>query len=246
MRRLIAGIALTCCAFVTETAAQDWPDADKAYKACFGETTVDARIAGCNKAIGFGGHYDPKTFNGILNNRGVGFLEKHQFEQAIKDFDLAIRVYIRAMPPYINRASAKTRIGKFSEALQDADYVLKEIPAQPNALALRCLLLAVTDADLERALQACDRSFALRPDNTTTFLGHALALYRQGKFEKALRDCDKGLNKDAKDDQLLFLRGITKKKLGDITGGDADIASAVALEANVRNSFPAFTDQSGP
>lgn len=245
MRALFVALGVTAGIFVAEATAQDWPERDKAYKACFAPASPDDTIEGCSKAIDLGAHYDPKTFNGILNNRGIAFEKRHEYQRAIKDFDLAIRVSPREILPYINRANAQMRTGKFVEALLDTTHVLDKIPAQPNALALQCFLVAATDDRPEHAEPVCAQSLKLRPDNTTTLAGRALALYRQGKYEEALQNCDKGLKKDAQDEQLLFLRGIIKQKLGD-SSGDADIAAAVALYANIRDGFPVAIDRHDP
>lgn len=58
------------------------------------------------------------------------------------------------------------------------------------------------------------------------FDSHALVYYRLARYREAIADADTAF---AMDDTLigsLYLRGLAKRRIGDITGGDRDITAA--------------------
>ena len=60
-----------------------------------------------------------------------------------------------------------------------------------------------------------------------------LVLLKLGRFDEAIADYDAGLEVYAKSPISLYGRGVARRRKGDVASGDADIAAAKALQANV-------------
>jgi Flp pilus assembly protein TadD len=73
----------------------------------------------------------------------------------------------------------------------------------------------------------------LKPDVGYVLNSRALVQFKLGVFDKAIADYTAAIAQDAKDADSLYGRGVAKQKSGDKAGGDADIAAAKALRANV-------------
>ena len=97
----------------------------------------------------------------------------------------------------------------------------------------RCWSRALANQDLPRALADCQIAHRLRPKDTDILDSRAFVFLRMAQFDKALADYDLVIAADPKANWSLFCRGVVKSKMGDIAGGKADIAAAVAVDATV-------------
>ncbi len=104
-------------------------------------------------------------------------------------------------------------------------------PQHPSdLLTSRCLWRGASGKDLDAALDDCDQSLKQTPQNATALVNRGLVLYRQGKYQEAVAACDAALAADPKQARSFYLRGRSKAKLGDVTGGSSDMAAAQAMD----------------
>jgi tetratricopeptide (TPR) repeat protein len=61
-----------------------------------------------------------------------------------------------------------------------------------------------------------------------------------GQWDSAIDDYNEALQFNPKLASSLYGRGLAKLKKGDTTGGDADIAAAKAIEANIAADFARY------
>jgi tetratricopeptide (TPR) repeat protein len=101
-------------------------------KTASGDTAIEA----CTRAI------DSKKFNGVkqkrvlsllYTNRGVEYELKQEFDKAIADHDLAIKVDPKNAAPYNNRGNAYLGKQDFEHALADFDMAVKLNPKYAEA-----------------------------------------------------------------------------------------------------------------
>lgn len=76
-------------------------------------------------------------------------------------------------------------------------------------------------------------SLRLRPNDGNTLNSRGLVQFKLGAFKESIADYDAALEQTANDAESLFARGVAKVKLGDSAGGNADIAAAKAIKADV-------------
>jgi tetratricopeptide (TPR) repeat protein len=88
--------------------------------------------------------------------------------------------------------------------------------------------------DYDRAIADYSDAVRLDPKFAAAFYNRGLA-YQFGKqdFDRAITDYTEAIGLDPKHARALYNRGVAKQKIGDVAGGDADIASARALDPNV-------------
>lgn len=112
------------------------------------------------------------------------------------------------------------------------------IDAHPDdarmALALlgRCQARVQLGQALDKAVDDCNRSFRLAPTGGALET-RALAHFKSGAYDDAIRDCDAVLAKAPKQPLALYLRGAAELKKGLDQEGKADQAAAVAQQPNV-------------
>jgi tetratricopeptide (TPR) repeat protein len=68
----------------------------------------------------------------------------------------------------------------------------------------------------------------------------ALVHLKLGEFEQALADYDAALKLDPAMAPTLYARGVTKLKLGDAAGAEADMVAAKLIEAGVAEEFAKY------
>ena len=86
--------------------------------------------------------------------------------------------------------------------------------------------------DLQQALSDCNESLRLRADDPNTLDSRGYAYFKLGQFDAAIADFDAAIARAPKLASSLYGRGLARMRKGD-TAGDADIAAAKALQANI-------------
>jgi hypothetical protein len=61
-----------------------------------------------------------------------------------------------------------------------------------------------------------------------------------GNASQSVADYDQALGIDPRLASALYGRGLAKRRLGDRTGGDADVAAALRIDGSVANQFVRF------
>jgi tetratricopeptide (TPR) repeat protein len=132
---------------------------------------------------------------------------------------------------YHNRGSGYAITGDHWRAIGDYGEALKLKPDH-MVLVSRCLEYAIV-GELQAALADCNESLRILPAVPFVLGTRGLVRLKQGRFDEAIADYDMGLKIHAKDAILLYGRGVAKRRKGDLAGGDADIAAAKAMRADV-------------
>ena len=94
------------------------------------------------------------------------------------------------------------------------------------------------------AIAACTRRIAVLSRSRDANARHNLAvvhysrgyeLLAKGETKRALADFETSWKTDPSYARALYSRGLAKKKLGDVSGGNADIAHALKIEPSLAN-----------
>src|SRR5205823_4500814 len=85
--------------------------------------------------------------------------------------------------PFVLRAEARMS-SNLSGALEDLDVALRFEPRQPNALALRALVLEKAGRT-DEALESCRAALLTDPDRVLIYVAQARLLAERGQYEAA-------------------------------------------------------------
>jgi tetratricopeptide (TPR) repeat protein len=171
--------------------------------------------------------------------RGYLYQHHHQFDLAITDFSSAISVDSEDRLARGARAETYSIMGEFHKAQQDLEVLLKKHPNNPLALNDSCWIHAAL-WELEAAMADCRRSLAIAPKATETLDSLGFVQFRSRKYKEALAAYDAALAITPNHATSLYVRGVIKRKLGNIVGGDADIRAAGKIAPEVAESFARF------
>ena len=146
----------------------------------------------------------------------------------------------RTLPP---QAPSRSDMARLYEALGLPAQVIAQlnlwIDAHPHDRSLesawnaRCWARMELNADLDRAMDDCNKAVNANENNASYLDSRAWVWLRLGKPEKALDDFDLGLSIFPSDVWSLYGRGEAYLILGDVAQGRADLAAARATDAHI-------------
>jgi len=195
----------------------------------------DRAIADYGEAI----RLDPKDA-GAFNNRGNAYADKGDPDRAIPDYDEAIRLDPKDAAAFRNRGMTYRDKGDLDRAIVDYDEAIRLDPKYADAFNSRCWARALAGRDLAAALADCNESLRLDPGAAAFFNTRGLVQLKLGAFDRAIADYGAAIAKRPKDANSLYGRGVAKLKSGDRAGGEADLAAAKTIEADIAQVYAGY------
>ncbi|PTR09980.1 Tfp pilus assembly protein PilF [Nitrosospira sp. Nsp5] len=189
----IAAFRLFAADGIAQEAARDTPSVD---------TSIDVQTL-CEKyQIG---HEQCETLiNGspvmAANQNGWSKLQRGQFEEALKDFSVALQINPDYEKARVNRATTLTHLKRFEEALRDIDYILQKDPLSFAGLQNQCIIFDKWNRAHE-ALTACNKAISVYPKNAIAYNNRGWVRWGSGAPELALADFKKALSLNPQYDQ---------------------------------------------
>jgi tetratricopeptide (TPR) repeat protein len=186
---------------------------------------------------------------GLLEHRAhIRDLMK-SYGAAIDDYTLVLPNNIRATFIFEKRALDFALEGDYAHAMADMSSAAQRLPpgsyGEIDGFADRCLIRALTKNELAAGLADCNASIAkgsvAKPAYRNDHRNYALegTIYRafmnlqMGDYSAALKDASDAYSDDPKyGARALYLRGVAKEKMGDISSGQADVSTALAMSRN--------------
>ena len=162
-----------------------------------------------------------------FRNRAIACRSKGQHPRAIADFDQASKLNPTA-ETFFDLGYAYEFADKFDPAMaiEAYDQAIRLDSRHHWALNNRCYMKAALED--RSAIADCDKALLLKR-NYEIYDSRGFAYLKLKEFDKAIVDYDKALELQ-ENAYSLYGRGVAKRRKGDLAGGDADIAKAVALD----------------
>jgi len=231
-----AGLVFALTIIAAPVAAAEAPQ-----QTCFSTDTgtpIDSRIDACTVLIQ-ADRLPPVSMAIALQNRATAYLDKGERDRAIQDYDRAIQLNPRYSNAFNGRGVAYQDKGDNEHALQDYSEAIRLDPMNANAFNGRCWLRAAV-GQLESALADCNESLKLRPGNSNTLDSRGFVYLRLGRWDEAFADADAALKGNPKNAWALYERGIAKRRKGEATAGDTDIAASRSVDRSAEMEFASF------
>ncbi len=123
-------------------------------------------------------------------NRANAYYDMRDYDQAILDYDDAIRLDLSAADAYTNRGLAYIQKDNHRQAIREFDMAISADPGFFPAYHNRCLALALMGRSKE-ALLDCNYSLRLIPNNPLSLDSRALAYWQLDEHDKARQDLER-------------------------------------------------------
>ncbi|HVZ59805.1 MAG TPA: hypothetical protein VG892_03365 [Terriglobales bacterium] len=176
--------------------------------------------------------------SGAAKNGAIGWQAVE--EKAINDFNHAIQLNPDAADYYYNREIAFQRIGKFAEAVSDADKLKSLEPNANSSWNGACRARAMWGQQLDTALVDCDKAVMREPGNATYLDSRCLVKFRMGRYPEADADCTAALKVYPRLAGSLYIRGLASMKAGQGKAGEADLSAARQIDPKIDEIYARY------
>ncbi|PCJ87506.1 MAG: hypothetical protein COA57_04850 [Flavobacteriales bacterium] len=174
----------------------------------------------------------PNVHDGYVN-RSTFWVQYQDYESALKDLNIAIKIKPNYAKTYANRGNIHGIYGRYEQALADYNEAIKLSPNYFDAHFNRAINYSIMK-DYEKAFVDYTKAIELKPNHSKTYLNRAYAYVEYGSFDKAIDDCTVALKINPQNETGWFYRGLAfhNKKEYDKAINDYN----QTLKINSRNS----------
>ncbi len=127
------------------------------------------------------------------NNRGFCKFKMKEFEDALKDFDEAIRLSPTLAMAYSNRGLCKTSLQNFDDAIADLDKAIELDSGLMYAYHNKGRVLLLKE-DYVGVIACFSKAISLKPDYALAYVLRAAAYHENGDKELALSDLSRDID----------------------------------------------------
>jgi tetratricopeptide (TPR) repeat protein len=249
MRRILAVIAIPVCIGVAALASADSRAHVAQAKAAFASGDYQDAVREYTDALNDQGLSNNERAE-IYNGRGQAYREGRQYQDAIADYDAALKLRPKYPDAMLNRAIAYDRIGQGDNAIAGYSDTIKTITSIEAARLAANIPYPEPAAQLEQNLEGAylDRGIALakhgkfnesvkdfeqaarlEPDNPKAFedLGHALIL--TGDNDAAITSYNRAIELDGTDANAYLNRGAAWYQKKNFARAASDFRAALRI-----------------
>jgi tetratricopeptide (TPR) repeat protein len=201
----------------------------------------DLQIKGCTALIQANGGKNARQMASAFKNRGDAYKDKSDYDRAIADYNEAIRLDPKFAIAFRGRALATAVLKKdYNGSIPDLTEAIRLDPKYASAYSDRCLSRAIV-GQLQDALADCEEALRLGiTDKADALDNRGMTYFKLGRLDDAVRDFDAALALAPKTASSLYGRGLAKIRRGDTAGGNADVAAAKAIQANITEEMTGY------
>lgn len=170
--------------------------------------------------------------------RGIAYFERGDQTRALADLSSAIQYNPHFAEAYISRAALYEAQGEYELGAADYGEVLRILPTFAPAYTARCWLRTLSGANMDLARADCDRAIELGA-GASAYDTRGLLNLKQARFDAALSDFGEAVD-GGQGAHALYGRGVAAMRLGQTEQGQADIAAAIAADAQVAGTYQRY------
>jgi tetratricopeptide (TPR) repeat protein len=181
---------------VTKTPAAKSAPANERSVCLDGNSAPDAAIAACSRLIAAdkAAGADLGTF---YNQRAVAWLRKSQFDRALEDLNMAIKLDPKSATAFANRGYAFDGMDDVDHAIADFDEAIRLGDSEPHVFDQRGALWFGKE-DYDGAIADFNEAIRRQPGWARAYEHRARAFDAKGDFNRAMADYDQAIKLDAR------------------------------------------------
>jgi tetratricopeptide (TPR) repeat protein len=169
-------------------------------------------------------------------DRGVSYLSKHSLDEAVSDFDHAIRIWPALATAYVGRGFAMIDKGYYSKAIDDFDRAAKLDVKLAMAYTGRAIAKQES-GDTRGAFVDYDMAIMLEPKNAEHYYHRGDAYRLAGDRGKALTDLDRAIELDPNRALSYLGRAALRSDNREFAAALPDLAHAIQLDPHQPVSY---------
>jgi len=213
-RRLVRRSGLILAVIVLRLCGAAWAQWTEDAQRCSQAADPDVAVALCTRAIE-SKQLSPAAVAVSFNNRGNAYQNKRNYDQAIADYNEALRIEPDSALVHNNRGAAYQHKGDYERALQDYDQAIRLDATSAMAFNNRGRAHHFKE-NYAQALRDYEEAIELDSDYALAFYNRALARFDQGLYIGAVPDFVRALNLDPRNPYRSIGQYLAKARVGDI------------------------------
>ena len=171
---------------------------------------------------------EPASAEQLLRSANEYF-RQGKYEEALADYNEAIRIDPQDALAYYNRGTTKGALDRHQEAIHDFDQAIRLKPQEALAYDNRGTAKG-TLGQLQEAIDDFDQAISLNPQHVTAYYNRGTAKGRLGRFQEAIDDFDQAIRINPKSALAYNNRGNAKSALGRQEEAIVDYSEAIRLK----------------
>ena len=159
-------------------------------------------------------------------NRSIMRYRSNDYRGTMADLDYAVALDPDNLTAHYNRALLRTEVGANNKAIEDFNFVLERDPENYPALYNRTMLL-INTGQYRQGISGLNSMLAKDKNDFVALYQRAMLYIETGQYKNALRDVNDILSRYPKFESGYMIRAQLKAKLGDKSGYESDLKTAV-------------------
>jgi Tfp pilus assembly protein PilF len=147
------------------------------------------------------------------NNRGNAYVTLGKYQEALEDYNAALRLDPDFAKAYVNRGVVWTQTQEYNKALHDFDAAL-DLGLEDSSIYFNRANAFKALGSYERALEDYTRALLLNPDNVDAYNNRGTTYMKLTNIERAIEDFSSALVLDPENDKAYANRGIAFEQQG--------------------------------
>lgn len=194
---------------------------------CFEETVPNLAIHFCTRVIQSGG-FSNENLSASYNRRGNVYFNKGNYDQAIQDYNQAIRLNPEFGFAFNNRGSAYRAKEDYDRAIQDYNQAIRLKPDYAFAFNNRGNAYSAKE-DYDRAIQDYNETIRLKPDFALAFNSRGSVYSLKKDYDRAIQDYNEAIRLNPDYAFAFNSRGSAYSAKGDYLRANQDYNQMVRL-----------------
>ncbi|HWY60725.1 MAG TPA: tetratricopeptide repeat protein [Rhizomicrobium sp.] len=222
---VLAFTALLAGAAAAQSSDQDWPR-------CIDDAATDNVMIEACTAVIRSGHETDANLSIAFKNLCLAHNDKGDHDRAIQDCDQAIRLHPGYVMAYLYRGHAYFNKADYDRAIQDYDQAIAFGSNDATTFVERGAAYH-RKGDEVRAITDLNQAITLDSDDAIAFYVRGAAYQAVNHNDQAILDYSYAIKLAPRFAVSFYRRGVLKIKMGDIKGGEADIAQARTIDPHL-------------
>lgn len=172
----------------------------------------------------------------IYRYRGSAYLQKHNYDLAIADYNQAIKLDPIDKWAFYDRGVAYSAQGNYDQAIADATQVIRLDPTSADAYYTRGLDY-LNKADILSALADFNQAISRNPNHTDAYFARGLLFKGESDYDLAIRDYNKTIELAPSYACAYNNRGVAYSLKGNDDLAITDYKKATELDPGLKMAF---------
>lgn len=196
-------------------------------------------------AGGVGGLYVAQAAHGsgmsqASVDRASAYMAQGDMRAAAAALDQAVEQNPLSAQALFERGNLSFQQGVMDDAMADVNRALEMEPGNAAYLSARCWMRAYAGQELNLALEDCNESLRLGPNDAITHTRRALIYLRRSEWVSAFDDYNAAAELDPQLTSARFGRGVVRFFLGEAEQGALDIQAARIADPDIDKEFARY------